>query len=214
MPDRDATVPWPRRLGHLLVFVVRYEIRIWISLARWVTRRPAVAADEEAFGYTGLIAGLLGLWIFASALEIPLFHVITPWEPVRSALLVISAWGLLWMLGYYGSLKVYPHAVGPAGIQVRYSATVRGSVPWDAVGSVAVHRRDGLARAIDLDPDDPTLLAIPVGHETNVRILLTSPVEVATLSRTFRPERLDVYVDDPQAFVAACRSRVAAARPS
>lgn len=214
MPDRVTTVPWATRLGRLLVLAVRYEIRIWISLVRWVTRRPAVAADEEAFGYTGLIAGLLGLWIFASALEIPLFHVITPWEQVRSAVLVISAWGLLWMLGYYGSLKVYPHAVGPAGIRVRYSATVRGSVRWDSVVSVAAHRRDGLPRSVDLDPDDPTTLAIAVGHETNVRILLSSPVEVATLSRTFRPERLDLYVDDPKAFVAACRSRVAAQRPS
>lgn len=214
MSDRAAPAPWPTRLGRLLVLAVRYEIRIWISLARWVTRRPAVAADEEAFGYTGLIAGLLGLWIFASALEIPLFHVITPWEQVRSALLVISAWGLLWMLGYYGSLKVYPHAVGPAGIRVRYSATVRATVPWNAVAAVEVHRRDGLPRSIDLDPDDPTTLAITVGQETNVRILLSRPVEVTTLSRTFRPERLDVYVDDPRAFVGACRSRVAASRRS
>lgn len=214
MPDPNANPPWPRRLGRLLVLVVRYEIRIWISLARWVTRRPAVAAEEQAFGYTGLIAGLLGLWIFASALEIPLFHVITPWDQVRSAILVISAWGLLWMLGYYGSLKVYPHTVGPDGVRVRYSATVRVLVPWDAVAAVEMHRRDGLPRKIDVDPADPGTLAIAVGHETNVRVRLTRPVEVATLARTFPAERLDVYVDDPRAFVAACRTRVADLSPS
>lgn len=214
MRDQDPVVPWPTRLGRLGILAVRYEIKIWTSLARWVIRRPAVAADEQAFGYTGLIAGLLGLWIFASALEIPLFHVITPWEHVRGALLVLSAWGLLWMLGYYGSLKVHPHAVGPAGVRIRYSATVGALVPWDAVAAVDVFRRHGLPRKMDLDLGDLATLAIPVGNETNVRLQLLRPVEVTTLSRTFRPERLDLYVDDPKAFVAACRARVADLRPS
>lgn len=198
----------------IVLFVLRYELAIWRSLARWVARRPAVRRDQQAFGYAGLVSGLIGLWIFASVVEIPLFHVITPWESVRKLLVVVSVWGLAWMLGYYASHRVYPHVVGPDGLRIRHTVLLDAPVAWSDLDAVRAHRREDLSRKIHVeDEGGRRVLVVSVGNRTNIRIELTHPVAVRRLSGTVEFDAIDLYVDDPQAFVAASVELGETARP-
>ena len=84
-------------------FLVDLEVTVWVSLARWVTRRPDVPAGARPVGYSRLVTPVLCLWIFASAAEIPLVHVLVPWEWLRLSLLVVGVWGVLWLCLLYTS---------------------------------------------------------------------------------------------------------------
>lgn len=74
---------------HALVF----EPNIYVSLLRWLLRRPSIPEGSEPVGYAQLATPMTALWIFGSALELPLVHVLVPWHGLRLALLLIGIWG-------------------------------------------------------------------------------------------------------------------------
>ncbi len=80
-----------RQATHALVF----EFNIYKSLQRWLLRRPSIPTGFEPVGYAQLATPMMALWIFGSALELPLAHVLVPWHGLRIALLVTGVWGLL-----------------------------------------------------------------------------------------------------------------------
>ena len=94
-----------------VVFAVRFEVALYVALTRWLLRRADVPAGATPWGYARLVGPVLWLWIFGSATEVVVVHVITPWAGVRLALLVVGIWGLVWMLGLLASYRVYPHLV-------------------------------------------------------------------------------------------------------
>src|SRR5687767_2105535 len=79
---RDAVTPSAgalRGLGRLAML----EIRLYVALVRWCARRKDVPATAQPWPYAALAAPLLWLWIFGSATEVVVFHLIIPWETVR-----------------------------------------------------------------------------------------------------------------------------------
>ena len=125
-----------------------FELRLYRSLFRWVTRRPDLGGPgDEHFTYAKAVTPVMWLWIFASAAEVPLVHLLVPWEGVRFVLLLASVWGLIWMVGLLASLYVYPHLLGPATLRVRYGASHSITLPWDAVASLT-HRRQDLDSSV------------------------------------------------------------------
>ena len=81
----------PRAALSLVRRGVMFELRLYRSLLRWFARRPAVpGGDVEPFTYAKTVTPVMWLWIFASAAELPLVHVLIPWEAVRIALLVVG----------------------------------------------------------------------------------------------------------------------------
>ena len=75
---RDRLRSW----GRLAWRALRLEVTLYWALLRWVTRRSSVPAGTTPVGYARLTAPVMALWIFASALEVPLVHVLVPWEDV------------------------------------------------------------------------------------------------------------------------------------
>jgi len=69
---------------------VRLEWNIYVSLARWAFRRPAVPAGGTALGYARMVTPVLALWIFGSAAETVAIHFIVPWEIPRLVLDVLD----------------------------------------------------------------------------------------------------------------------------
>ena len=204
-------MPDLHRLRNLAARALRYELSMYTSLARWVARRPSHGSPgDQPVGYAQGISPGLGLWVFGSAVEVPVAHVLIPWESVRTPVLVLGVWGLLWMLGMLASLRVHPHLVSEEQLRVRYGALTDVRVPWDAVAQVRRDRRDhpGGIRSVFLDDDR---LAVAVGAETNVVLTLSRPVEVRTPSTgTVEVREVALLVDDPAAFVTATRARLAA----
>ena len=92
-----------------VLFAWRFEVNLYKSLFRFVTRRPDVPEGATGVRYVGAISVLLWAFVIGSAVELVALHVILPWERVRLAADILGIWGLMWMLGFTASHYVYPH---------------------------------------------------------------------------------------------------------
>ncbi|MEU5722875.1 hypothetical protein [Micromonospora sp. NPDC047738] len=201
--------------------VLAYEVGMWLSLARWLLRRPpALEAGAAAFSYVGVVQPILVAFIVLSAIEIPIFDLIlrhtVPWPSVRHTALVLGIWGLLWMFGLFASLRIHPHVVGPAGLRLRNGISVDFVVPWSAVARVE-HRYRSLpsSRAVQLEQSDAgTILNIGVGSQTSVDVVLREPLSVRLPKGPSGPvHEIRLYADDPAALVARAREHLAVRLP-
>jgi hypothetical protein len=201
-----------RSVFSLVRRALMFELRLYRSLFRWVTRRPVVPSpDVEAFGYAQAVAPIMWVWIFASGIEILVLHLLIPWPTVRIIALVISAWGLLWMLGFLASLNVYPHLLGDAALRIRHGASVDIAIPWDSIATIAVQRRDlpSSIRTLQLrETKGSTELQVGVSGQVNVHAVLRHPLTVTTPKGSQRITELSFWVDDPRALVARARQHL------
>jgi hypothetical protein len=147
--------------------VLRFELGLYRSLARWVARRPRVPAGAAPFAYVGAVAAVLWAFIVVSAIEVVAVHLLLPWETVRLVVDILGLWGLVWMIGMLASLSVHPHLVDGAGLHVRYGAGTSVTVPWEAVASVAARRRSlERSKTLQLAGDEHgTVLNVVVGSQ-------------------------------------------------
>ena len=185
---------------------VMFELRLYRSLFRWVTRRPYVPkSGVETFTYAQTVSMVMWLWIFASAVEVVVAHLLVPWPAARITLLMLGVWGLVWMVGFLASLKIYPHLLSDTGLRVRHGATVDISVPWEAISSLSVHRRDLPSTIRTLQPretDRGTNLQVGVSGEVNVHAALREPTTVRTPKGDFDISELSFFADEPRPLVA------------
>jgi len=204
----------PGRLYRLARYAVVFEYRLYKSLLRWVVRRPDHGGpDEVPFTYARVIAPVMWLWIFASAAEVPLMHLLLPWDSARLALLFLGVWGLVWMVGLLASLYVHPHLVGPRGLRVRSGASHSIALLWEQVHSISYQRRDVSAsirtlqlRAVEGGVD----LQVVVSDQVNVRVRLHEPTVVSTAKGDLEILELSFFADDPRPLVAHARQLLAA----
>jgi hypothetical protein len=198
-------------------WLVVFEFRLWRSLFRWVARRPSLPGRHpRPFPYAKPILPILWVFIGLNAFEIPLFHFVLPWPTVRLVIDVLGAYGLFWMLGLLASIKVHPHLVHDDGLRIRYAATVDIEVPWAAVDRVTANTRNlGSSRTLHVDRDGAdVVVSVAAGGYTDVDIVLREPRPLPVRRTRGEPVRhLRVVVDDPKAFVAAARERLAAHAP-
>jgi hypothetical protein len=196
------------RLARWLVVT---EIGIWRSLFLLVTRRVAGAGPGvQSFTYARQVSPILLAFVFVSAVELPVVHLLIPWDLVRLVVLVLSVWGLLWMIGMWASLRVFPHQVDDAELRIRYGARTEVRVPWQAVESVRARRgRVDAQQQVHVEPgDDGAVVSLPVMKQTRVEVGLRDD---AVLELPGGPERVTLvqfYADDAPGVVGAVRERL------
>ncbi len=205
-----------RRTYALASWLVRLEIGIWRSLFLLAARRvPGRGPGVGTFPYAKEVSPLLYAFIGVSALELVVVHLILPWETVRTIALVLSLWGLLWMIGFLASLRVFPHLVGPDGLRVRYGTSVDVRVPWEAVADVRIAKhRLPTGRTVQVLPaEEGDVVHVAVLKRTRIDVVLQAPTRLGLPDgpRDVTAVRLDA--DDPRAFVAAARERLAERSP-
>ena len=208
MSDRLAVLVLVRR-------AVVFELRLYRSLLRWVLRRPDITPPgAEAFGYAQAVTPVMWLWIFASAAEIPIIHVLIPWHTVRITALVLAVWGLVWMVGLLASLKVYPHLLSGSALRVRYGASTSVVIPWREVAALTAERRDLPSTIRTLQPRETgtgTDLQVGVSGQINVRVVLRHPLTVPTPKGDLEITELSFFADDPRALVGRGRQLASSA---
>ena len=183
-------------------WLVRLEISIWRSLFLWLIRRvPGKGPRTEDFSYAKEITPIIVVFIFLSALEIPVVHLLIPWEPAKLALLIVGVWGVLWMVGYLAGMRVFRHLIDEQGMRIRYGTHVDLRIPWDAVAGVTAQRGRFDARGLCVEDG---VAHVPVLKQTRVSVALNRPIEEAGEVR--------FYADDPRGFVVAARERIEGAR--
>jgi hypothetical protein len=192
--------------------VLRYELGIYRSLARWVARRPAVGRDDQAVGYAQAVTPVMWLWIFASAVEVPLFHLLLPWDLARTAFVVVGVWGFVWMVGLLASYHVHPHLLTENALRVRNGPLIDVCVPWSKMQDVKVDRRDLESSVRSLQPrvtERGTDLCVGVSGQVNVRVTLREAVAVRTPKEAMEVTAVSFFVDDPRDAVRRLRDRLA-----
>lgn len=202
--------------GHLKRALL-LEVAIYVCLLRWVLRRPAVRPREERVGYAKAVTPVLCLWIFASAAEIPLLHVLLPWHAARVVSIVLGAWGLVWMLGLLASYRVRPHVLDADGLRVRNGPRVDVRLDWADVAEVRVDRRDLPTSVRSIQPRETgtgTDLQVAVSGQVNVSVRTRTPVTVRTPAGPVTVTAVSFFVDEPRAAVARIREHLERAHTS
>ncbi|MGY1810537.1 hypothetical protein ACI8AF_24470 [Blastococcus sp. SYSU D00669] len=202
--------------GRLAWTALVYELGMWRSLFRWVTRRPAVSSGT-AFPYAGVVTPVIWAFIVVSAIEIPVFHLLVPWETVRFVVDLAGVYGLLWMVGMLAGLKVHPHVVEDGGLRVRNGTAVDVLLPWTDIASVRLRTRslEGM-RNIQVAGEGPgRALSVGVGSQTAVDVELREPRVLPVRRTGGEPVAVvRLYADDAQALAARLRAELSARAPS
>jgi len=203
-----------RKLLPLARRAVVFELRLYRSLLRWIIRRPDVPDDAAGFSYIGGVIALLWGFIIVSAIEMVVLHVVLPWETIRLAADILSAWGLVWMLGLMASYRVYPHLLTAEGLRIRHGAGPDLSLPWAGIASVAVRERSrDSSRALQVDHQDTgAVLNVVIASRTNVDITLRHPLDVPVRGSMVTVTEVRAYVDDPRRLVTQTRKHSATSR--
>ena len=192
---------------HALIF----EFNIYKSLLRWLLRWPSIPAGFEPVGYAQLATPVLALWIFGSALELPLVHVLVPWPAVQIPLLIIGAWGLLWMLGVLAGLRSYPHLFGFDTVHVRNGALHDIVIPWEAIAQVTTGDRSLSSSMWVLQPQETehgTHLNVAVSGQVNVHLAFREQLTVRTRKGDMVVSGVSLWVDEPRLVAARIRREV------
>jgi hypothetical protein len=198
-------------------FAVVYELRLWRSLFRWVFRRPVTREPgARTFGYAGVLAPLMWMFIGLSAVEIPILHLMLPWASVRKVALVIGFYGLLWMIGLLAAMRIHPHVVGAAGVRVRSGFGLDFTIPWTDIDGVRARPHSAApGRSIRVEDErGRSVLCVIVSSQTSVEIILRGPTVLPVTKAAGRPvTEVHLHADDPQAMAARIREHLAA-RPA
>ena len=200
----------PRRLGRLALM----ELRLYAAILPWLLRRKDVPAGAEPWPYAALAAPVLWLWIFGSATEVVVLHLIIPWETVRLVADVISIWGLIWMVGLLAAYRSRPHLLLSDELRVRNGVQHDIRVPTASIRS-AVAREVELPssmRSLDIAGDgDARHVSVGVSGRTNVALTLHPGTELRTAGGTVPAATLGLWVDEPRAFAAQLNQHVRSA---
>jgi len=206
----DATqrrTPW-QTARYLLRRAWQLEIAGYLSLYRFVFRRPRVPPGARAFSYHGPVLPLLWVFIVVSAIELVVVDVLVRrWPSVRITLLVLGIWGLVYMFGLLLGFLTRPHAVGPDGLRLRSGAEIEVPLSWEQVETVARRKQVSQDKQpqVSTDQSGDRTLHLHMQHETNVQVRLRRPVTVALPSGPQTVSRIELFVDQPQEFVVEAR---------
>lgn len=198
-PDTTGVTMWGR--------ASRFEKGIYRNIWRWIRRRPDHGQpDSLPFSYVEIVRTTIWVWIGASALEMVAVHFVVPWPWVRWPLLIVSVWGLVWMVGFLAGQIVYPHLVEPDRLRVRNGHTVDAVVPISAISSVRTSVRSRpSSKTITLDNNDPTHLYIAVSGQVNVHVTMVEPITVALPRGRYVVSELSFWADEPGLALARLR---------
>ena len=193
-----AEAVWPPALLRL----VRAEAGVIRALWWAVRRRSAVGPDDVPLPYAGRFGLVLGAVTALGVLETAVVHVLLPWEIARWVLLVVSSYGLVWVLGSGLSLFQHPHVLRDGELVLRSGHLHSIAVPL--AGLVAVRRsvQSEHGRTVVRNGDR---LVLSVMGDTDVELCFDPPVPVAGQDEPVA--RVAFWADDPQAVVRLLRDR-------
>jgi hypothetical protein len=193
-----------RFVGYLVRRALVMEIRGYQSIYRFVFRRPKVPAGAVGFSYYQPVLAILIVFVALSAVEIVVLDLIVRrWAHIRIPLLILSVWGLIYMLGFLFGMLTRPHAIGPAGIRARYGPEIDIPLLWDDIESVTrrKHTLQNKKPKVSVDEDGEATLHLRMQNETNIEVQLRAPIVVRLPQGPETISKVTLYADDSQAFM-------------
>jgi hypothetical protein len=163
-------------------------------------RRAGAPARGFAYhrrsGYGAVFAAVL----MVAALELVAVHfLLRSWSETAALIhIVLSLYGVVWLVGDYRAMRRRPHELRATGLRVRYGLRWDLETTWDRVALVRRTRQPAAG--------DDYLSTVPVGSPQYV-VELRAPVEATGpygITRDVR--RVGLVVDEPEAFEERLRS--------
>ncbi len=197
-----------RFLSYLARRAIMMEIRGYQSIYRFLCRRPKVPPGAVGFSYYKPILAILIVFVSVSAVELVVVDLIVRrWAHIRIPVLILSVWGLIYMLGFLFGMLTRPHAIGPIGIRARYGPEIDIPLFWDDIDSVT-RRRDTVQSKqprVSVDEDGEATLHLRMQNETNIEVQLRRPIETRLPQGPETISKVNLYADEPQAFMNEVR---------
>ena len=194
---------WWQFAGYIARRATMMELRGYQSIYRFVFRRPKVPAGGVGFGYHRPVLPILIVFVVVSALEMLVVDLIVRrWPYIRLPLLILSVWGIIYMLGLLFVMLVRPHAITADGIRVRYGSEIDIPIAWEDVCSITRRKRvnNDKQPKVTSDENGDASLHMRIQNETNIEVRLNRPVSVRLPHGTETVSRVNLYADDPKAF--------------
>ena len=119
-------------------------------------------------------------------------------------------WGLVYMPGMLFGMLTRPHAVGLDGLGVRNGPEeVDIVLPWADIHEVVAckHVAPEKQPKVIIDATGHATLHLRMQNETNIEVRLARPVTVRLPSGPETVSQINLYADDPKAFVSEARRR-------
>lgn len=182
-----------------------YEFTAYASLVALLARRLYVPAGATPFGYTKGTLSIPIALVVASLIEAVAVHFLIPWVWLRIVLLIVTAWGIVFLAGVIAMKIVYPHYLSGDTLYLRYGAREVAQVPLASIAQL--QQRPNYAHTqVAIDGEAVVLTQF---HSTNVRVSLNRPCSAAPplpkkkLPAGFQAREFLLYVEDPEEFVTA-----------
>jgi hypothetical protein len=177
----------------------------------WRVRRLHRPARHHDGASHKPVLPILIVFVVASALEMLVVDLIVRrWAHVRIPLLILSIWGIIFMLGLLFGMIVRPHVITAAGIRVRNGSEIDIPIAWRDVHSVTrrKHVNNGKRPKVASDDNGEASLHMRIQNETNIEIQLNQPVAIRLPHGTETLSRLNIYANDPRAFADEVRHHI------
>jgi hypothetical protein len=144
---------------------------------------------------TSRIHMIVTMVIVVTLFEMPALHLLLLrsglW--VHAAILAVNIWAIVWFLGDRRAMVRSAHALGDDALAIHLGNRWRGSIAYAQIAGV---RR--------IDRRDPAALRISPSDTPNVELTLRAPATLTSYYGIKRSSaRLQLFVDEPDAFVAA-----------
>ncbi|MBM6403554.1 hypothetical protein JQN72_04760 [Phycicoccus sp. CSK15P-2] len=189
----------------LLAGEVRLLRAVWLVARRRVHVR---SGDDVPLPYARGGAVLALVLAGVSLVELVAVHLLVPWERfgslagVRWVVLGVSAYTLLWVLGWWAALHAYPHLAGADSLVLRQGPWTVLEVPWaHLAGAERVQRLT--------PPEDRHTIGLPgQGLDLDLALDPSARPRRAVTGREGPPvDAVSLAVDDPRHALEVIRSR-------
>ena len=202
-----------KRMLRLGRYYARMELRLYAAFLLWCCGRKSVPSGTEPWGYARLVTPMLWLWVFGSAVEVVVFHVIIPWDGIRLIVDIISVWGLVWMLGCLAANQIRPHLLSEHVLRVRSGVYHDLVIPREAIASASLGEAD-LPSAMKMlhweEDDSDGHLSLGVSGRTNATVHLHQPTPIDTAKGVLTASRVSLWADEPRQFANRLSTKTAA----
>lgn len=180
-----------------ILFMVKHEIGIFVSLGRWVARRKDIPAGAVEIKYGHRMRVLIAILIAGSIVEITAVELLVPFVVLRWAFLLIGVYALFWVVGLMAATIVYPHYATANELVIRFFHYHTIRVPLTPDCRVAVRERTAPKNKTIIQKDG--MLSLYVLSSTNVSVELPESTEVTVDGAPALVSTVSFDVDDPKA---------------
>jgi hypothetical protein len=186
--------------------IMAFDLKGMVSLALWVMRRrDGVPPGAIAMSYWREQLPMLLMFLFAMAVETAgldlLLRGLHAPAGLRTVILVVDLYGLLFGLAVGAGYVTRPHVVTASELRIRSGAFFDLRIPRERIASVRLTRNYNEQGMIKVTGE---LLTVAVSAQTNVIVELTEPITVVRpLGRRAEVRVIRFFTDAPRAALDA-----------